>query len=137
MHSVAAISPLFFSLATARLFTVYNACPFTIWPAVWTNTSYGNAFPLVEGGWEAPTNTSKQFAVPGKYTHGHSCEQNLKYGVKIIGLPGGFGGGEDATFRILKGKVPIPASQEVKPVRITILELVLTLCRLHGWIELY
>ncbi|ELU41109.1 thaumatin-like protein [Rhizoctonia solani AG-1 IA] len=70
MHSVAAISPLFFSLTTARLFTVYNACPFTIWPAVWTNTSYGNAFPLVEGGWEAPTNTSKQFAVPDNWAAG-------------------------------------------------------------------
>ncbi|CEL59899.1 Thaumatin-like protein OS=Arabidopsis thaliana GN=At1g18250 PE=2 SV=2 [Rhizoctonia solani AG-1 IB] len=64
------VSPVFFSLATARLFTVYNACPFTIWPAVWTNSSYGTAVPLVEGGWEAPTNTSKQFAVPDNWAAG-------------------------------------------------------------------
>ncbi|KAF8754527.1 thaumatin-like protein [Rhizoctonia solani] len=100
MHSVAAISPLFFSLATARLFTVYNACPFTIWPAVWTNTSYGNAFPLVEGGWEAPTNTSKQFAVPDNWAAG-----------RIWGRRG-------CDFSNPKDKVPIPASQEVNPVRI-------------------
>ncbi|CAE6443534.1 unnamed protein product [Rhizoctonia solani] len=73
MRSSTLILPFFFSLASARLFTVTNACPFTIWPAVWTNTSYGTAKPSVEGGWEAPTNSSKQFAVPGESATPRVC----------------------------------------------------------------
>ena len=52
-------------LVAARTFTVYNACPFTIWPAVYTDPTKGSAVPLVETGWEAMPQTSKTFYVPG------------------------------------------------------------------------
>lgn len=54
------------NLASGRTFTVYNACPFTVWPGVYTDLSRGSAVPLVETGWEAPTLSSKTFYVPGK-----------------------------------------------------------------------
>lgn len=54
-------------LVAARTFTVYNACPFTIWPAVYTDPSKGSAVPLVETGWEAMPQTSKTFYVPGAF----------------------------------------------------------------------
>ena len=52
--------------ATARTFTVYNACPFTIWPAVFTDLNVGSAVPAVETGWEAKKYTSRKFTVPSK-----------------------------------------------------------------------
>ena len=52
-------------LAAARLFTVTNACPFTVWPGVYTDPARGSAVPLVETGWEAPSGTSRTFSVPG------------------------------------------------------------------------
>lgn len=52
--------------ATARTFTVYNACPFTIWPGVFTDLNVGSAVPAVETGWEAPAWSVKTFSVPGR-----------------------------------------------------------------------
>lgn len=52
--------------ASSRTFTVYNACPFTIWPAVFTDLNVGSAVPDVATGWEAPAYSSKVFTVPGK-----------------------------------------------------------------------
>ncbi|KAF8603581.1 thaumatin-like protein [Ceratobasidium sp. AG-I] len=57
-------------LVAARTFTVTNACPFTIWPAVYTNLTMGSAVPLVETGWEAMPQTSKTFYVPDNWAAG-------------------------------------------------------------------
>ncbi|KAH9972553.1 thaumatin family-domain-containing protein [Lactifluus volemus] len=54
--------------ATARLFTVVNACPFTIWH-IYTAAGNGTA-PIFPTGWESPTLTSTQFAVPDNWTSG-------------------------------------------------------------------
>lgn len=54
-------------LASARTFTVYNACPFTIWPAVFTDLNVGTAVPSVETGWEAPAWSVRTFSVPSTY----------------------------------------------------------------------
>lgn len=55
------------SVATARKFTVYNACPFTIWPAMFTA---GSAKPSQATGWEARAWTSVTFDVPENWSAG-------------------------------------------------------------------
>ncbi|KAG9016683.1 hypothetical protein FRB90_002513 [Tulasnella sp. 427] len=56
--------------SAARTFTVYNACPFTIWPAVFTDLNVGSATPSVATGWEAPAYSSKTFSVPDNWKAG-------------------------------------------------------------------
>ncbi|CAG7850269.1 Thaumatin-like protein 1a AltName: Full=Mdtl1; AltName: Full=Pathogenesis-related protein 5a; Short=PR-5a; AltName: Allergen=Mal d 2; Flags: Precursor [Serendipita indica DSM 11827] len=60
----------FVGLATARTFTVYNACPFTIWPAVFTDLNVGSAVPDVPTGWEAPAWSVRTFYVPDNWRAG-------------------------------------------------------------------
>jgi hypothetical protein len=52
MKSAAAAAAIlaFAATASARTFTVYNACPFTIWPAVFTDLNVGSATPGIETG---------------------------------------------------------------------------------------
>ncbi|KAF6745866.1 thaumatin-like protein [Ephemerocybe angulata] len=47
-----------------RQITVYNACPFTIWPAMYTNNHIGGGVPSQPTGWEAPAWSVKTFGVP-------------------------------------------------------------------------
>ncbi|KAG9040744.1 hypothetical protein FS837_000236 [Tulasnella sp. UAMH 9824] len=56
--------------SAARTFTVYNACPFTIWPAVFTDLNVGSATPSVATGWEAPAWSTKTFSVPDNWKAG-------------------------------------------------------------------
>ncbi|KDQ20877.1 hypothetical protein BOTBODRAFT_169585 [Botryobasidium botryosum FD-172 SS1] len=56
--------------ATARTFTVYNACPFTIWPAVFTDLNVGSATPGIETGWSAAPYTARSFNVPDNWKAG-------------------------------------------------------------------
>ncbi|QRV82455.1 pathogenesis-related protein PR5K (thaumatin family) [Ceratobasidium sp. AG-Ba] len=58
------------ALAAGRTFTVYNACPFTIWPAVFTDLHVGSAVPNIETGWEAPPFTKRSFNVPDNWKSG-------------------------------------------------------------------
>ncbi|CAE6411161.1 unnamed protein product [Rhizoctonia solani] len=51
----------FVGSALGRTFTVYNACPFTIRPAVFTDLNVGSAAPAVETGWETPAWSVKTF----------------------------------------------------------------------------
>ncbi|KAG9089902.1 hypothetical protein FRC07_012235 [Ceratobasidium sp. 392] len=53
-----------------RTFTVYNACPFTIWPAVFTDLNVGSATPAIETGWEAAAYTKRTFTVPDNWKAG-------------------------------------------------------------------
>jgi hypothetical protein len=57
------------TIVSSRTFTVYNACPFTIWPAVFTDLNVGTAVPDVATGWEAPAGSNKTFTVPGNCSH--------------------------------------------------------------------
>ncbi|THH05786.1 hypothetical protein EW145_g4547 [Phellinidium pouzarii] len=54
--------------ASARTFTVYNACPFTIWPALFTGA--GTSVPDQVTGWEAGQYTAVSFTVPNDWTAG-------------------------------------------------------------------
>jgi len=56
--------------ANARTFTVYNGCPFTVWPAVFTDLNVGTAVPNVPTGWEAAAYTKRVFTVPNNWTAG-------------------------------------------------------------------
>ncbi|EAU84098.2 hypothetical protein CC1G_06960 [Coprinopsis cinerea okayama7 len=49
--------------AAARRFTVYNNCPFTIWPAIYTDPNRGPVRPQHPTGWEARPFTRVQFNV--------------------------------------------------------------------------
>ncbi|KAI0072911.1 thaumatin-like protein [Panus rudis PR-1116 ss-1] len=51
----------------ARLFTVVNVCPFTIWPAMYTDLHVGTAVPNFPTGWEAAPNTAVSFPVPDNW----------------------------------------------------------------------
>ncbi|EJD35460.1 Osmotin, thaumatin-like protein [Auricularia subglabra TFB-10046 SS5] len=56
---------------SARTVTVVNACPFTIWPAVYTDPSRNPGPPAgVPAGWEAPAGSSKSFSVPDGWKSG-------------------------------------------------------------------
>ncbi|PIL28932.1 hypothetical protein GSI_08979 [Ganoderma sinense ZZ0214-1] len=57
-------------LSSARTFTVVNSCPFTIWPAIFTDLSAGTAVPDFPTGWEAPPSNSVSFTVPDNWKAG-------------------------------------------------------------------
>jgi len=56
--------------AYGRTFTVYNGCPFTIWPAIFTDLTAGTAVPNFPTGWEAAPFTAVTFSVPDNWTAG-------------------------------------------------------------------
>ncbi|KAJ7699462.1 thaumatin-like protein [Mycena olivaceomarginata] len=59
---------LFLTIATTvvadRTITVYNACPFTVWPVLFTSTG---GRPSQATGWDAPSLTKVSFNVPGDW----------------------------------------------------------------------
>ncbi|KZT71834.1 Osmotin, thaumatin-like protein [Daedalea quercina L-15889] len=54
--------------AADRTFVVYNGCPFTMWPAIYTGA--GDSMPDYATGWEAAEYTSVSFSVPDDWTAG-------------------------------------------------------------------
>jgi len=60
----------FLSSATARTFTVINACPFTIWPAMFTDLHVAPNVPNFQTGWEAGAFTQVSFTVPDNWKAG-------------------------------------------------------------------
>jgi len=72
MKGIAATASLVFAAGVAadRTFTVYNGCPFTIWPALFTDLNAGSAVPNYQTGWEAAAYTSVSFSVPDDWTAG-------------------------------------------------------------------
>ncbi|KAF8202615.1 thaumatin-like protein [Mycena galopus ATCC 62051] len=65
MKSVVALSGLAMaSTAAARTLTVYNACPFTIWPALFTSSGGRPSQPT---GWTAASFTKVTFDVPSDW----------------------------------------------------------------------
>ncbi|KAH9834847.1 thaumatin [Rhodofomes roseus] len=69
MKSILAASLVFAAGAAAdRTFTIYNGCPFTIWPAYYTGA--GTSRPSYPTGWEAAAYTSVKFSVPDDWNSG-------------------------------------------------------------------
>ncbi|KAJ3556649.1 hypothetical protein NP233_g6777 [Leucocoprinus birnbaumii] len=85
------------SSAAARTFTVYNACPFTIWPAMFTDLNVGTATPNHATGWEAGAYTAVSFSVPDNWKAGRiwarrDCDFSTNPGPNSC-LDGGCNGG--------------------------------------------
>ncbi|KAI4524244.1 thaumatin [Schizophyllum commune] len=85
------------AMASARTFTVYNACPFTIWPAMFTDLHAGSAVPDHSTGWEAPAWSKVTFNVPDNWTAGRiwarrNCDFSSNPGPNSC-LDGGCNGG--------------------------------------------
>ncbi|KAL5497725.1 hypothetical protein ACEPAH_2656 [Sanghuangporus vaninii] len=68
--SSSAIALAFASGAVARTFTVTNSCPFTIWPALFTDLNVAPNVPDQATGWEAPAFSSVSFSVPDNWKAG-------------------------------------------------------------------
>ncbi|KAL5514561.1 hypothetical protein ACEPAG_1877 [Sanghuangporus baumii] len=58
------------SVTVARTFTVTNSCPFTIWPALFTDLNVAPNVPDQATGWEAPAFSSVSFSVPDNWKAG-------------------------------------------------------------------
>ncbi|KAF8878090.1 thaumatin-like protein [Infundibulicybe gibba] len=87
----------FISAATARTFTVYNACPFTIWPAMFTDLNVAPNVPNFPTGWEAASFTKVSFTVPDNWKAGRiwarrNCDFSTNPGPNSC-LDGGCNGG--------------------------------------------
>ncbi|KAF6751109.1 thaumatin-like protein [Ephemerocybe angulata] len=83
--------------AAARTFTVYNKCPFTIWPAIFTDLNVGTARPNQPTGWVAPANSKVSFNVPDDWRSGRiwgrrNCDFSQNPGPNSC-LTGGCNGG--------------------------------------------
>ncbi|KIJ56338.1 hypothetical protein M422DRAFT_57689 [Sphaerobolus stellatus SS14] len=83
--------------AQARTFTVTNNCPFTIWPAIFTDLNVGTAVPDAPTGWEAPEFSSMTFSVPNNWQAGRiwgrrNCDFSTNPGPNSC-LDGGCNGG--------------------------------------------
>ncbi|KAG9008128.1 hypothetical protein FRB94_013685 [Tulasnella sp. JGI-2019a] len=55
---------------TARILTVHNNCPMTIWPAMFTDLNAGSAKPDHPTGWSQAAGSSVSFNVPDNWTVG-------------------------------------------------------------------
>jgi len=87
----------FLSGAVARTFTVTNACPFTIWPATFTDLNVGSDVPDFATGWEAGPSSSVSFSVPDDWKSGRiwgrrNCDFSSNPGPNSC-LDGGCNGG--------------------------------------------
>ncbi|KZT19042.1 thaumatin-like protein [Neolentinus lepideus HHB14362 ss-1] len=95
------------SLVSARTFTVYNHCPFTIWPAMFTDLNAGSAVPDYPTGWEAASYMSVSFSVPDNWTAGRiwarrDCDFSSNPGPNSC-LDGGCNGGLECDLRLGPG----------------------------------
>ncbi|EIW57351.1 Osmotin thaumatin-like protein [Trametes versicolor FP-101664 SS1] len=72
MKTVSAIVSLVLALnvAAVRQFTVFNNCTETIWPAIFTDLTVGNATPNQPTGWLQPAKNTTKFEVPDNWRSG-------------------------------------------------------------------
>lgn len=85
------------SSTVARTMTVFNGCPFTIWPAMFTDLNAGTAVPNFATGWEAAAFTSVTFTIPNNWNAGRiwgrrDCDFSTNPGPNSC-LTGGCNGG--------------------------------------------
>ncbi|KAI0629410.1 thaumatin-like protein [Trametes polyzona] len=86
------------SNAAARTFTVYNQCPFTIWPAIFTDLKVGSARPSQPTGWQQDAFQTVSFFVPDNWKAGRiwarrDCNFNTPNPGPNSCLDGGCNGG--------------------------------------------
>ncbi|KAI0032051.1 thaumatin-like protein [Vararia minispora EC-137] len=83
--------------AGARTLTVVNSCPFTVWPAMFTDPNVGQDVPDFVTGWEAAPGSSVNFVVPDGWKAGRiwgrrDCDFTVAPGPNSC-LDGGCNGG--------------------------------------------
>jgi len=88
-------------LVSSRTFTVTNACPFTVWPAMYTDLTRGSTVPVGATGWEAPSGSSRTVLIPDNWAAGRiwgrrSCDFSNNPGPNSC-LTGGCEGGLNCT----------------------------------------
>ncbi|KAH7108212.1 thaumatin family-domain-containing protein [Auriculariales sp. MPI-PUGE-AT-0066] len=81
-----------------RSFTVRNLCPFTIWPAIFSDPGQNTEFPQIPTGWQADPYTEVTFSVPAKWTAGRiwgrrDCNFSLPVEPHLQCVTGGCTGG--------------------------------------------
>ncbi|XP_006455284.1 hypothetical protein AGABI2DRAFT_194914 [Agaricus bisporus var. bisporus H97] len=108
-------SVAFISSVAARTFTVYNGCPFTVWPAIFTDLNVGSAVPDHVTGWEAPAFTAVSFFVPDNWTAGRmwarrNCNFSSNPGPNSC-LTGGCNGGLVCDHRTGTGVPPATVAE--------------------------
>ncbi|KAI0765662.1 Osmotin thaumatin-like protein [Trametes elegans] len=86
------------SNAAARTFTVYNQCPFTIWPAIFTDLNVGSAVPSQPNGWQQNAFQTVSFFVPDNWRAGRiwarrDCNFNVANPGANSCIDGGCNGG--------------------------------------------
>jgi len=92
------VAPLaFVAGAAARTFTVYNNCPFTIWPAMFTDLNVGTAVPDYTTGWEQAAYAAVSFSVPDNWSSGRiwgrrNCDFSVNPGPNSCATGGCNGG---------------------------------------------
>ncbi|KAF8911359.1 thaumatin-like protein [Mucidula mucida] len=111
----AVVSLALASGAFARTFTVYNACPFTIWPAIFTDLNVGSAVPAHTTGWEAPSFTKVSFSVPDNWKAGRiwarrNCDFSSNPGPNSC-LDGGCNGGLECDSHTGTGVPPATVAE--------------------------
>ncbi|KAJ7777984.1 thaumatin-like protein [Mycena maculata] len=93
MKSSITVSLALVSTVTARTLTVYNACPFTMWPAIFTSAG---GIPAQATGWEAGAYTAVTFEVSsdwnGRVWGRRDCDFSTNPGPNSC-LDGGCNGG--------------------------------------------
>jgi len=95
---LASSAVLLSGVAAQRTMTVYNGCPFTIWPAMFTDlTIPGNVAPAFTTGWSAGAFTAVTFTVPSNWQAGRiwgrrDCDFSTNPGPNSC-LDGGCNGG--------------------------------------------
>jgi len=67
MLAVTIAQLLLASSTLARTFTIHNNCPFTIWPAHFTNPDSPTKLTSQPSGWEAARGSQKSFQVPDRW----------------------------------------------------------------------
>ncbi|KAG8854690.1 hypothetical protein FRB96_007375 [Tulasnella sp. 330] len=95
--TVAASALVLASSAAARTFTVNNNCPFTIWPALFTDLNVGSATPSQPTGWVQNAYQTVTFTVPNNWAAGRiwgrrDCDFSTNPGPNSC-LDGGCNGG--------------------------------------------
>ncbi|KAJ3875392.1 thaumatin [Lentinula edodes] len=94
LQVISVTASLTFGLTSGRTFTVFNGCPFTMWPAMFTGVGTAPDFPT---GWEAAEFTSVTFTVPDNWQAGRiwgrrDCDFTTNPGPNSC-LDGGCNGG--------------------------------------------
>ncbi|KAI0672378.1 Osmotin thaumatin-like protein [Trametes maxima] len=100
---------------SARTFTVYNNCPFTVWPALFTDLNVGSAVPDHSTGWAQGAYQAVSFYVPNDWKAGRiwarrDCDFSVNPGPNSC-LDGGCNGGLECDRRTGTGVPPATVAE--------------------------